>query len=875
MSNHLQNGRVATGKSRALSLVLAFLMLVSTVISVPSGVWADPAPDPMYTAIENVLTTVPCAAHGRIDFTFGSNDSLTRANFNGLLTGIFNLGEGYTVSVNAADFADLKNQFGGLADGAVLEGIVNVTFRNDTTEESAVREIAVAIRKDVNAFGAGVIPNGAFSVCPDDRAAEMAAADAALDGVTEVTLPGGEYTADVIEAYFRNLTGLADSTAYKFYVEGIENGKAFAGDDVFVAFEKTGDPIDTVGAAVVLKLDLMYKQVSETIEGNPCNPYNRIDIMYGTASKFTEAALNAYLTGYFGLGDGYTVAVDSAKFATVKDAYTATDNGGFVIDDIDVTFTNNTSGEAYVETINFCFRNEWVAYIAGAFDGEEASFCDADRHPEMEAAQTALAGITADTVMTLPDEDYSEAAIEAYFRDLTGLTGSEYEFFLVWLDTNLEYEGNDVCVAFRLVDGDRIDAVGAEAILKIEPLGMIAEIDERYSDLLCVAHGDLNLQFGTGGSLTEDSFNAVLTEIFGYPAVAGEGYQDLKNAMGGAGDYDHMGYDGVTVTFTNPENGAVYVKSLDITIRKDLWGKWGGAVEAGALSVCPDEWPDDFVAARAAISAYNDEYVVTMVADEYSEASVEAFLRDVTGLGDDWELILNEFTAADAAAGDYISFCFVNRDVNGEGRTLTVGNEVIVKYVPGAMIDAIDEKASDLLCVAHGKLDLVFGTSGTVDNIGTTLTEIFGYPATVSASEIQRIKDSYGGLGSGQSAWVDNVQIVFTDTATGATYTKAIDLALYKNVYAKYSGVIDDHGFLGACPDEWPDEASAAMNKVVGWDDETKILMPGTEFTLEAIEAWFREETGLGDGWTFTSNWYDASKATAATRSLSPSRTTT
>ncbi|MBQ7475731.1 MAG: dockerin type I repeat-containing protein, partial [Clostridia bacterium] len=59
-------------------------------------------------------------------------------------------------------------------------------------------------------------------------------------------------------------------------------------------------------------------------------------------------------------------------------------------------------------------------------------------------------------------------------------------------------------------------------------------------------------------------------------------------------------------------------------------------------------------------------------------AVVEAKLREVTGLGDDWSFILNELDA-EPSDKDYISFCFINNDVNGEGRTLTVGCEVNIK----------------------------------------------------------------------------------------------------------------------------------------------------------------------------------------------------
>ena len=38
----------------------------------------------------------------------------------------------------------------------------------------------------------------------------------------------------------------------------------------------------------------------------------------------------------------------------------------------------------------------------------------------------------------------------------------------------------------------------------------------------------------------------------------------------------------------------------------------------------------------------------------------------------------------------------------------------------------VDETLEDLLCVAHSRLDLVFGTSSTVDSIGDVLTGMTG-----------------------------------------------------------------------------------------------------------------------------------------------------
>ncbi|MBR7033564.1 MAG: hypothetical protein IKI03_08050, partial [Clostridia bacterium] len=219
------------------------------------------------------------------------------------------------------------------------------------------------------------------------------------------------------------------------------------------------------------------------------------------------------------------------------------------------------------------------------------------------------------------------------------------------------------------------------------------------------------------------------------------------------------------------------------------------------------------------------------------------------------------FNADDAYTGNDVAIGFRNDDVNGEGRTYVIGYEVVLKIEePDPMIAAVDDRFDELACVAHGKLDLVFGTSGTLDSLAAVISDIFGYPAAVEASEIQRVKNSYGGLGNGQSAWVDAVEFTFTNPETGNTYDKEMDLSLMKMVYGKYAGAIEDTGFLGCCPDEWPDDVSA-VGAVNDWSDATTIELGEFEYTVENVEAWFREQTGLGDDWAFYSAWFDADDA--------------
>ncbi|MBR7033046.1 MAG: hypothetical protein IKI03_05395, partial [Clostridia bacterium] len=186
------------------------------------------------------------------------------------------------------------------------------------------------------------------------------------------------------------------------------------------------------------------------------------------------------------------------------------------------------------------------------------------------------------------------------------------------------------------------------------------------------------------------------------------------------------------------------------------------------------------------------------------------------------------------------------------------------------MPEEIEDRYAELQCVAHGGLNLIFGTSGTLttETLGTLLTEIFGYPAEVSESEVQMIKNEYGGAGDGQFPGADDVEVTFTNPELGTTYVAYFDLDFCKLPSGTYCGAIDGRGYLSVCPDEWPDDLAAARNAIdknqnVGnpdfWNSNDVKLIDADEYTVEVVEAWYREVTGLtGDEWTFFIDGFDA-----------------
>ncbi|MBR3416958.1 MAG: hypothetical protein IKH09_09720, partial [Clostridia bacterium] len=200
--------------------------------------------------------------------------------------------------------------------------------------------------------------------------------------------------------------------------------------------------------------------------------------------------------------------------------------------------------------------------------------------------------------------------------------------------------------------------------------------------------------------------------------------------------------------------------------------------------------------------------------------------------------------------------------------------------VEDPMPEEIEDRYAELQCVAHGDLNLVFGFSGTIcpetpsekpvgeRGLEIVLSEVFGYPATMTDAELSRVRSDYGGLGDGQFSGTHDVEVTFTNPELGTTYVASFDLAINKCVAGSYCGAIVDRGFLSVCPDEWPDDLAAARNVIdknhnVGnpdfWNSNDVKLIDADEYTLEVVEAWFREVTGLtGDEWTFFIDDFDA-----------------
>ena len=155
--------------------------------------------------------------------------------------------------------------------------------------------------------------------------------------------------------------------------------------------------------------------------------------------------------------------------------------------------------------------------------------------------------------------------------------------------------------------------------------------------------------------------------------------------------------------------------------------------------------------------------------------------------------------------------------------------EAVEAQEDATLEDIIEEYLSDNLCAAHHKLDFTFNYTGkndytdgsmTEENLKALLKSDIGLKDSVEITfdfdfETE-IKEDYGGsaeAGAGGElpsrqvfCWSRPLQVTFTDTASGDTYSKKISFSLHK---ALPGVVVGDgrwaNGARSLCPDDWDD----------------------------------------------------------------------
>ncbi len=663
--------------------------------------YLESAKDPMYDKIDEVLYDIPCDAHGKIDVYFGPGDTLTEENMNAFLTELFDLGDGYTVIVDSDAFAELKEAYGGAGEGdGGWYDDVPVTFTNTATGETTTEEIDLDIIKTLNGYWTGALSTYALTYCWDDVPAVAKDALNKTEDIkdTEILLEGEEYTPEVIEAYLREVTGLTDAEAWEFFIGGFNADLQYDGNEVNLALRNVVDGRTYIfGMSAVFKIerpDPMHSRVDEVLSTIPCDAHGKIDVQFGKSDTFTEENMNAFLSGLFDLGDGYTVTVDPDKFAEIKEGYGGAGNGDNCWEDIEVTVKNNETEEQIVETLNLAIRKDTFAYDTGAVETYALTVCPDELPDDIITAAEAVAGYSDETTVTIPGTVYSPAVVENWYRETTGL-GEGWTFHMAWFNDENPYDGNEVLLVLKnenVNDEGRTYTLGCNVVLRIEPDAvdpMYEKIENVLTDIPCDAHGKIDVQFGKSDTFTEENMNACLSGLFnlgaGYSVTVDPAqFATIKEGYGGAGNGDCL-WEEIDVTFTNTETEETTTETLNLSIRKDTFAYDTGAVASYALTECPDELPDDIITAAEAVAGYSDETVVTLDGRDYNEDVIEAWYREVTGLGDGWTFHIAWFNADQQYDGNELLLVLKNENVNGEGRTYTVGCNVVLKInVPPA-----------------------------------------------------------------------------------------------------------------------------------------------------------------------------------------------
>ena len=377
-----------------------------------------------------------------------------------------------------------------------------------------------------------------------------------------------------------------------------------------------------------------------------------------------------------------------------------------------------------------------------------------------------------------------------------------------------------------------------ERYLEAAPKSFSERIDRKINDLLCYNHDDLNFQFGPGVTLTEEALNGVMSDVFGCKVEMDSGmFDELKETYQGQDNLWHCYVDDCPVTFTDETTGETYTVNLGITLRKELYAYYTGAVESGALTWCPDDRPDAISDALSAIEEYEGG-TLPLTKDTMNVAYVESFFREVTGLTD--KNTYKFFTTG--FENKTVTVCF-RYDDPVSGRTYTVGAKVNVDV---SLADEIEARIADLLCYEHDDINLEFGYASTFteESLNACLGDVFGYKAEI-IDGFDELKEKYGGSENHGGPWVD-VEVLFTDEATGEEYVAAFMITLRKDFYANDVGALVG-GVLTWCPDDRPDFIAEADRLMDSWDGDLEVFLHADNATIEALEVKLRSMTGLED----------------------------
>ena len=633
--------------------------------------------------IDDMLKTYRCVTHGDINIMFNyAGDSATEENLGKILRSLAGLDDNCTVSIENFE-STLRDDYRGAGDGEYIGAKnVKVTFSDPGTGETVMKPISFSIRKVLPSGGAG-FPDGALGICPEDRNTDFVMAGLKLEvpanpDERKTYEYDGRFTEADIETFFRDMTGLKDKNKYPFRITGNDLDAIAAGEPFYACFIDTLAPdgrADLIWVRAVLNpvVKTLRERIDEMLEDYCCITHNDINIQFGyTGATVTEENLANILKSIARLDDSCTVEIVDFE-SELKDGYSGAGDGQYVgSKDVEVIFSDPVTGETETEYINISIRKVLPSGDAG-FPNGALGICPEDRNTEF-----VLAGRKLNAPAILENRKtyefrgaFTADAIEAFFREMTGLVDAKtYPFHITGNDLKAIAAGEPFYASFidTLAPDGRADMIWVRAVLDY-PLDQM--IEDRIEELACVAHNHIYLMFGTSPTLSEESLNQVLTDVFGADAEVTDGYDDIKDDYGPQGAGLSVGGD-VDVEFTR--GSQTYETSFYLTLIKQPFLTYTGAMETGTPGVCWDDVLEEFKSAINVVDYYDNNPIV-LSADQLNVGYVESFLREKTGLTDSFY----RFYSGEINDGK-VMVCFVYTDpVTGQSYAAGAGIDLTVE----------------------------------------------------------------------------------------------------------------------------------------------------------------------------------------------------
>ena len=416
----------------------------------------------------------------------------------------------------------------------------------------------------------------------------------------------------------------------------------------------------------------LREKIDEMLDTYLCVTHGDLNIQFAyTGASVSEENMANILKSITGLSDDCTVEFDDFE-NDVKKFYSGFGDGQYVpVGELDVTFSDPSTGETETVPIKFSIRKILPSGEAG-FPNGALGICPEDRNPEFVLAGSKL-GVPA----TLEerkvydfDGEFTPEAIEEFFREMTGLSDANtYPFYITGATIAQIRAGEPFYPCFvdtKAPDG-RADLIWVRAVLD-QPLDIL--IPNRLEEVACIYHNHVYFLFGTSSTLTVENLARAFTETFGANAEITDGFDDIKADYGGQGPGYGAG-DFIDVTFTRGDES--YEAEFFLSLVKQPFLTFTGALEGGTLGFCWDDIPEEFQHGIGVVEYYEDAPIV-LTADKMNEAGIEEFLREKTGLTDE---IYKFYMAWIEDGKAYVCFTYTD-PVTGQMTATGAGADIIV-----------------------------------------------------------------------------------------------------------------------------------------------------------------------------------------------------